>query len=348
LPGLEHQQGDSGADCTSDKQMQMKWTWLAFSLATVVLAADGYHLLKKFPIPGDGGWDYLTVDPDARRVYVSHASQVQVLDSDSGAVLGSITAKGSHGIALANEFGRGFVTNGTGNNVTVFDLKTLKPISSVPTGDKPDAILYDRATKRVFANNGGGDSSTVINAADGKVLGTVDLGGAPESSAADGKGFIFTNLEDKSEMVKINAAEMKVVARWKLGACEKPSALAMDQANRRLFAGCRNHVMAMVNADTGAVILTEPIGDHVDAAAFDALTKKVFLSNGDGTINVFHEDSPDTLGVLETIRTQAGAKTVALDTKTHRLFLPVAEYEAREGKKRSIKPGSFELLVFGK
>jgi DNA-binding beta-propeller fold protein YncE len=232
--------------------------------------------------------------------------------------------------------------------VTVFDLKTLKPISSIPTGNKPDAILYDRATKRVFANNGGSDSSTVINAADGKVLGTVDLWGAPESSAADGKGFIFTNLEDKSEMAKINAAEMKVVARWKLGACEKPSALAMDQANRRLFAGCRNHVMAMLNADTGAVILTEPIGDHVDAAAFDPQTKMVFLSNGDGTINVFHEDSPDTLGVLETIRTQAGAKTVALDTKTHRLFLPVAEYEASEGKKRSIKPGSFEVLVFGK
>ena len=276
---------------------------MILALGCALTAADGYRLLKKYPLPGEGGWDYLTLDAASRRLYVSHGSQVHVLDADSGEVLGSIPAKGSHGVALAPEFGRGFITNGSADNVTMFDLKTLKPLGEVATGKKPDAIAYDEATKRVFANNGDSDSSTVINAADGKVLGTVDLGGGPESSAADGKGMVFTNLEDKSEMVKIDARAMKVVARWKLAPCEQPSALAMDRANRRLFAGCRNHVMAVVDADSGKVVTTAPIGDHVDAAVFEVETKLVFLSNGDGTVNVFHEDSPDQVSAVEVIQT---------------------------------------------
>ena len=324
---------------------------MVFVLAGSLGAADGYHLIKKIPISGDGSWDYLTVDATARRVYVSHSSAVHVVDADTGMVLGSIPANGSHGIAVASEFDRGFITNGSTDNVTVFNLKTLKPVTTVPTGKKPDAIVYDDATKHIFANNNGGNSSTVINAADGKMLGTVELGGAPESSAADGKGFIFTNLEDKSELVKIDAAHLTVIARWKLGACEEPSALAMNRINRRLFVGCRNHVMALVNADTGAVVLTRPIGDHVDAAAFDAQTGLVFLSNGDGTVNVFHQDSPDILSTMETIKTQDGSKTMALDMKTHRLFLSGADYITAESGngagKRSVKPGSFGLLVFG-
>lgn len=311
-------------------------------------AADGYRLIKKMPIAGEGGWDYLTADAAARRVYVSHTSQVHVVDADTGALLGSIPASGAHGIALATEFDRGFITNGSVDNVTVFNLSTLKTVATIPTGKKPDALAYDDASKRIFANNGGSDSSTVINAVDGKVLGTIDLGGGPESSAADGKGFVFTNLEDKSELIKIDATHLSVVARWKLGACEQPSAIAMNRANRRIFVGCRNRTMAMINADTGAVILTRPIGDHVDAAAFDTQTGTVFLSNGDGTVNVFHQDSPDKLTTLETIKTQDGSKTMALDTKTHRIFLSSAEYVTSESKSgRSVKPGSFGLLVFG-
>ena len=328
----------------------MKRVFWALALACVATAAGGYRLLKKYPAPGDGGWDYLTVDAAARRLYVSHATQVHVLDLDSGAVLASIPAQGAHGIALAPQAGRGFITNGTSDNVTMFDLKTWQAIGTVPAGKKPDAIVYDDATKRIFANNAGSASSTVIDAADGKVLGTVELGGGPESSVADGKGFVFTNLEDKSEMVKIDATAMTVVARWKLAPCEAPSSLGIDRATRRLFAGCRNHLMAMVDADSGKVIQTAEIGDHVDATAFDVETRMVYFSNGDGTVNIFHEDSPQRVNAVETVQTQSGAKTMALDPKTHQLFLSAAEYAVSEGQKKgkSMKPGSFAVLVFAR
>jgi DNA-binding beta-propeller fold protein YncE len=189
----------------------------------------------------------------------------------------------------------------------------------------------------------------VIDAATGKVLGTVELGGGPESSAADGKGFVYTNLEDKSEMVKIDAKAMKVVARWKLAPCEAPSSLGIDRATSRLFAGCRNKLMALVDAGSGKVIQTAPIGDHVDATAFDSETRLVYFSNGDGTVNIFHEDSPERLSAVETVQTQAGAKTMALDPVTHQVFLSAAEYGPSEGtKKGKMKPGSFGVLVFGR
>ena len=308
------------------------------------------RLMKKYALPGEGSWDYLTVDAAARRLYVSHNSQVHVVDLNSGSVVGSIPAKGAHGIALAPESGRGFITNGTGDNVTVFDLKTLQATGSTPTGKKPDAIVYDDATRRVFANNGNSSSSTVIDSADGRVLGTVELGGAPESSVADGKGFLFTNLEDKSELVKIDARAMKVVARWRLAPCEAPSSLGIDRASRRLFVGCRNHLMAMVDADSGKVIQTETIGDHVDATAFDGETKLIYFSNGDGTVNIFHEESAQHVSAVETVRTQPGAKTMALDLKTHQFVVSAAEYAGGEGgiKGKAMKPGSFAALVFGK
>ncbi len=327
----------------------IKRTFCLLAIVCVAMAAGGYRLVKKYPLPGEGSWDYLTVDATARRLYVSHASQVHVVDLNTGDALASIPAKGAHGIALAPGAGRGFITNGTGDNVTVFDLKTLEATSTVPTGKKPDAIAYDDATTRVFANNGDSASSTVIDSATAQVLGTVELGGGPESSVADGKGFVYTNLEDKSEMVKIDAKSMKVVARWKLAPCEAPSSLGIDRASRRLFAGCRNHLMAMVDADSGAVIQTETIGDHVDATAFDAETKLVYFSNGDGTVNIFHEDSAKHVSAVETVQTQAGAKTMALDPKTHQFFVSAAEYAPSEGKKgKAMKPGSFAALVFGK
>ena len=300
-------------------------------------SSGGYSVTKKIPIPGTGSWDYLSVDEGARRLYVSHGTQVEVIDIDSGSVVGSIpNTKGVHGIAIAPELGKGFVSDGQANTVTIFDLKTLKTIGEVPTGQKPDAIIYDPATSRVFAFNGGSNSATAIDAATGKVAGTVDLGGGPEFATADGKGYVFDNLEDESLVLKINSRDLKVEQRWPTAPCSSPSSMAMDRAHRRLFLGCRSKVMAVMDADSGKVITTLPIGDHVDATAFDQETKLIFNSNGEGTITVIHQDSPDKYSVVETVKTLPRAKTMALDPKTHQLFLSTAEN------------GQFEVLVVGK
>jgi YVTN family beta-propeller protein len=299
--------------------------------------ADGYSIVKKIPIPGEGSWDYLSVDEGARRLYVSHGTQVEVVDVDSGAVVGNIpNTPGVHGIAVAVELGRGFVSNGKASTVTIFDLKTLKPIADVPTGQKPDAIIFDPATSRVFAFNGGSNSATAIDAATGKVAGTIDLGGGPEFAAADGNGFVYNNLEDESLVLKIDSRKLTVVQRWPTAPCASPSSMAMDRANHRLFLGCRSKVMAVMNADTGQVITTLPIGDHVDATAFDPATKLIFNSNGEGTVTVIRQDSPDKYSLVETVKTLPKAKTMALDSKTHRLFLSTAE------------AGQFEVLVVGR
>jgi YVTN family beta-propeller protein len=300
-------------------------------------AADSYQITKKIPIPGQGSWDYLTVDEGARRLYVSHGTQVEVLDLDSGAIVGKIeNTQGVHGIAIAADLGRGFVSDGQSSTVTIFDLKTLKMIADVPTGKKPDAIIYDPATSRVFAFNGGSNSATVIEAKDGKVAGTIDLGGGPEFAAADGNGYVYNNLEDESLVLKINSRTLKVEQRWPTSPCASPSSMAIDPANRRLFLGCRSKVMAVMNADTGQVITALPIGDHVDATAFDVETRLIFNSNGEGTVTVIRQDSPDKYSVVETVKTLPRAKTSALDPKTHRLFLSTAE------------SGQFEVLVMGK
>ena len=309
---------------------------VSWSLFAAPASSGGYSVIQKIPITGTGSFDYLTVDEGARRLYVSHGTQVEVLDIDSLTVVGNVPkTPGVHGIAIAPELGRGFVSNGQASTVTIFDLKTLKPIADVPTGQKPDAIIYDPATSRVFAFNGGSNSATAIDAATGKVAGTVNLGGGSEFAAADGNGFVYNNLEDESLVLKINARELKVEQRWPTAPCSSPSSMAMDRANRRLFLGCRSKVMAVVDADSGKVIATLPIGDHVDATAFDAETKLIFNSNGEGTITVIHQDSPDKYSVVETVKTAPRAKTMALDPKTHRLFLSTAEN------------GQFEILVVG-
>lgn len=311
---------------------------LAFALAAADAAlAEGFVITKKISIPGQGSWDYLTVDEGARRLYVSHGTQVEVIDVDSGSVVGSILkTPGVHGIAVAPKLGRGFVSNGQSSTVTIFDLKTLKPLADVPTGQKPDAIIYDPATSRVFAFNGGSNSVSAIDAASGKVSGTIDLGGSPEYAVADGNGFVYNNLEDESLVLKIDSRNLTVEQRWPTAPCASPSSMAMDRANRRLFIGCRSKVMAVMNADSGKVIATLPIGDHVDATAFDPETKLVFNSNGEGTITVIREESPDKYSVVETAKTLPRAKTMALDPKTHRLFLSTTE------------AGQFEVLVVGK
>jgi YVTN family beta-propeller protein len=314
-------------------------TVVLFCLAAASASPSGagYSVVKKISIPGDGSWDYLTVDEAARRLYVSHGTQVEVLDVDSGTIVGKIAnTLGVHGIAIAPELGRGFVSNGQSSTVTIFDLKTLKTISEVPTGKKPDAIIYDPATSRVFAFNGGSNSATSIQAADGKVAGTIDLGGGPEFAVTDGAGYVYNNLEDENLVLKINSRTLKVEQRWPTAPCASPSSIAMDRPNRRLFLGCRSKVMAVMNADTGQVITTLPIGDHVDATAFDAQTRLIFNSNGEGTITVIHEDGPDRYSVVENVKTLPRAKTMALDPKTHQLFLSTAE------------SGQFEVLVVGR
>ncbi len=310
---------------------------LSLSLfAAAAQSADSYHIAKKIPIPGQGSWDYLAVDEAGRRLYVSHGTQVEVLDVDSGAIVGKIeNTPGVHGIAIAPSLGRGFVSNGQSSTVTIFDLKTLKTIVEVPVGKKPDASIYDPATSRVFAFNGDSNSATAIDAATGKVAGTVDLGGGPEFAVADGSGYVYDNVEDASLVLKINSRTLKVEQRWPTAPCASPSSIAMDRPNRRLFIGCRSKVMAVMNADTGKVITTLPIGDHVDATAFDPDSRVVFNSNGEGTITVIHQDSPDKYSVVENVKTLPKAKTMALDPKTHRLFLSTAE------------AGQFEVLVVG-
>jgi DNA-binding beta-propeller fold protein YncE len=317
---------------------------LALLVATCVLsAAGGYHVVKRIPVPGDGSWDYLTVDEGARRLYVSHGTQVEVLDLDTGAIVGKIpNTEGVHGIAVAPDESRGFTSNGTSGTVTIFKLGSLEPVGTVRTAKKPDAIIYDPSTRRVFCFNGGSESVTVFTAADGIVRGTLKLGGAPEFAAADGLGHVFVNLEDKSEALRIDASALKIEERWPLAPCAEPSSMAMDRKSKRLFIGCRNKKMAVVDAESGQVMTTLPIGDHVDATAFDPSTGLIFNANGEGTITVIHEDDANHYSVVETVKTQPGAKTLALDPKTHKLFLSVAD---RSGPKGAIVPGSFTILV---
>jgi DNA-binding beta-propeller fold protein YncE len=317
---------------------------IAFAL-TCFLAASAfaaqpqtqYGVIKKILIPGQGSWDYLTVDEGARRLYVSHDTQVEVLDIDSGSIVGKIpNTLGVHGIAIASELGRGFVSNGKASSVTIFDLKTLKTIGRAPTGKDPDAIIYDPATSRVFAFNGDGNSATVIEASSGKVAGTIDLGGGPEFAAADGAGYVFNNLEDQNMVVEIDSRNLKAEQHWPTAPCQSPSSMAIDRPHHRLFIGCRSKVMAVMDADTGKIITSLPIGDHVDATAFDAERKLIFNSNGEGTITVIRQETPDKYSVVESVKTASRAKTMALDPKTHRLFLSTME------------SGQFEVLVVGK
>src|SRR5712664_963891 len=321
----------------------------AFLLAaSAAPGASGYKVIKTVPISGEGGWDYIYVDSDARRVYVSHATQVVVLDADSYEVVGSIPdTQGVHGIAIASDLGRGFTSNGRTNTATIFDLKTLKTIGTVNTGANPDAIVYDSGTKRVFTLNGRSKDATAINAADGTVAGTLALGGRPEFAVIDGKGSIFVNIEDTAEVVQFDPQKLTVVHRWHIAPCEEPSGLAIDLKTRRLFAGCGNKMVAVVNADTGKVIATPAIGDGVDANAFDPETDYVFSSNGEGTLTVIHEDSPGKFTVVDNISTKKSARTMGFDVKTHNIFLPAADFDApTAGERRGkIKPGSFVVLV---
>lgn len=324
----------------------------AFShTATAAPGASGYKLVKSVPLGGEGGWDYIYVDSDARRVYISRGTHTMVMDADTYALVGDIPdTQGVHGIAIASDLGRGFTSNGRTNDVTIFDLKTLKAIGKVQTDANPDAIVYEPVSKRVFTFNGRGKNATAINAADGTVAGTIPLGGKPEFAAVDGKGTIYVNDEDSSELHHLDAQGLKELHKWPLAPCKSPSGLSMDTKNRRLYAVCDDKVSVVVNADTGKVTASPAIGDGPDAAGFDPATNYFFASCNEGILTVIHEDSPDKYTVVENVPTKHYARTMGVDLKTHNIFLPAADFDPpAPGERRGkMKPDSFVILVVSK
>jgi DNA-binding beta-propeller fold protein YncE len=318
-----------------------------------VLAATSYKVEKSIPVTGEGGWDYLTADSQNRRLYVSHGTKVDVINLDTGAIVGKIpNTNGVHGIAIADNLHRGFISDGRDNQVTIFNLKTLAVISTVKAGTNPDAILYDPFSQRVFAFNGRSKDMTAIEAGTGKIAGTVPLGGKPEFAATDSQGNVYVNIEDKSELVHLDPKTLTIKDRWPLAPCESPSGLAIDPKNQRLFPVCDNKIMAVVDAGRGKVIATVPIGEGPDAAAFDPEKELVFSSNGEGTLTVVQQETPNTYRVAQTVTTQRGARTMAIDLKTHKVYLSDAEFgpappvSADNPRPRpKILPGTFKLLV---
>jgi YVTN family beta-propeller protein len=299
---------------------------LCMSAATAQ-SHTGYHVAKKIHIGGTGSWDYLTVDALTHRLFVSHTDRIVVIDTKTDEVVGEIPKlEGVHGMALASDLGRGFITNGTASTVSIVDMKALKVVGTIPVGKKPDAILYDPFSHRVFAYNGQSGSVSVIDAAKGTVISTVVLGGKPEFSVTDRKGHIFVNLEDRNEIVGFDASTLKIFARWPLKGGDEPTGLAIDIEHHRLFSVCHNKLMFVVDSDKGAVLATLPIGAGVDGCAFDPGTGLAFTSNGEGSITVIREESPSKFSLVETVVTQPGAKTITLDPETHTLYLPTAEF----------------------
>src|SRR5437762_3298552 len=322
-------------------------------LALAATAAPHYRVARHIVLGGDGGWDYLNVDNPSHRLFVSRADRVMVVDLESGKLISEIpNTPGVHGIAIARDLKRGFISAGRANNVVIFDLETLKQTGDVKTGERPDAIMFERTTSRVFTFNAGTKDSTAIDAKSGSVAGTIPLGGKPEFAVADGKGHVFVNVEDTGEVAEIDAKELKVVKRWKLAGCDDPSGLAIDRAHRRLFSACGSKVMAISDADAGKEITTLPIGEGVDGAMFDPEHQMAFASNGaSGTITAIHESSPEKFEVAETVTTQRGARTIVIDEKTHHLYLPTAQFGEAPAPtpetprpRRPIVAGTFEII----
>jgi YVTN family beta-propeller protein len=312
-----------------------------------------YKVTQKITLGGEGGWDYLTIDPQTHRLYISRSSHVMVVDVDSGKVVGDIpNTTGVHGIAIVPELHKGFTSNGRDNSVSVFDLKTLAVTDKIVVGKNPDAIIYDPASKLVFTCNGTSHDTTAIDPKSETVKGTIALDGRPESAVADESGHVYINLEDKNMIAAIDSRKLKLEARWPLGSGEEPTGLAMDRKHRRLFSGCSNKLMVVMDADNGRVVASLPIGDGVDSTAFDPSSQFAFSSNGEGTLTVIHEETPEKFTVVENVVTQRGARTMTLDPKTHKIFLDTAEFgpppaptAERPRPRPSIIPGSFTLLV---
>lgn len=323
--------------------------------AALILAAIPAFAQKQFKVVdrvklgGEGGWDYLTYEKEGGRLFITRGSHVMVVDSKTLKVAADIPdLSGIHGVALAPELNRGFISNGGDNTVTIFDLKTLKKLDSVKVGERPDAILYEPFSKHVFTFNARSHDSTVVDAASGKVLGTVPLGGKPEFPASDGKGKLYVNIEDKSQIAEVDVSKMAVLNTWSIAPCQEPSALAFDVEHHRLFSGCDNKMMAVVDSDSGKVVTTVPIGEGVDAGRFNVKTKEIFMSCGEGVLTIIHQDSPDKYSVKQNLQTVRGARTMALDKDNDVAYLVTAQREdklAAPGQRPALVPGSFELIV---
>jgi len=308
--------------------------WAGFFTASVLLiftgtaSAQNYKLIRRIPVGAEGGWDYIKVDANAQRLYVARGDHMMIVDEVSGKVLGDIpNTKGIHGTAIADTLGKGYTSNGQAATVTVFDLKTLKPITDIKTtGENPDSIIYDPATKRVFTMNARSNNSTVIDATTDKVVGTVDLGGKPEEPALDGRGNMFVNLTDSSMIMSFDTKTLAKKGPWSLAPCDGPSALAADTKNRRLFAAC-DKMIAVMNMDTGKVVATPAIGGDPDGNGFDPGTGLIFATSREGLLTVIHEDTPDKYTIIGNVNTQFGARTMTLDPKTHHVFTETADFK---------------------
>jgi YVTN family beta-propeller protein len=325
---------------------------LAIAALYVTAAAPDMKVIKTYPVPGDGGFDYIVYDGSSGRLYVSHGTKVDVLDADSGKILGTVEdTPGVHGIAIVPALHRGFTTNGGNGTVSVFDTETFKTIKKISVDKDPDFTMYDSGRKRVLVCHGDAAQITEIDPEKEVVTGKIGLGGGAEAAVVDAKGRGFVNLEEESTVVGFDPKMLNVTAKWPITGCKTPTGLAIDNASGRLFIGCRSKVLAVMDASNGHVITTLPIGERVDAVAFDAARKLIFASNGDGTVSVIKQNGADDYASVETIHTQASAKTMALDPKTGRLFLSAAEMDtvpAGERRRPHPKAGSFRVLVVGK
>jgi len=316
----------------------------------------GYKILQKVSLPGDGGFDFLTVDSDNRRIYITHNNSVQVIDADTLKLIGTVdNVPHPHGVVFLPDMGKGYATSGDPGSVIVFDLKTFKHLSEISASKDADVIIYDKASGHVVTFDGDSKNSTVIDPATDKVIQTVDLPGAPEVAVSDGKGYLYDNLESESKIIKIDAQTMKITKSWPLAPGASPSGLSMDLENNRLFSGCHNQLLVVMNAKNGKVVQTLPIGKSVDGTYFDPASATIFSSNGDGTLTVIHEDSPNKYTLVENVQTEEGAKTMAFDSKTGHVFLTTAQRgeaptptKEDPKPKRKIIPGTFHLLVLGK
>ncbi len=323
--------------------------------ADAAAGPSGYHLLKTIPIPGDEFWDYMGFEPSAHHLFITHGNHVVVVDVKTDRIIGNIgPMEGIHGVVFAPEYNRGFVTDGRAAKLWIFNLKTLQIEGSAPTDKDADGVVYDPSSKRVFTMNGDSHTSTVVDAKNGKVVGHIDLGGGPEFPVADGRGHVYANIETTSEIVEIDSHTMKITHRWPLAPGEHPSGLSIDAKHHLLFSGCHNQLMVIMNADTGKVVATEPIGRGVDATRFDPGTGYAFASNGrDADLTVIHEDSPTKFHVVEDVHTEQGARTMALNPINHDVYLVTAKLERITNPPPHTRPfrmvpGSFHLLIFGR
>ena len=328
---------------------------LGLMLAAVAIAAipaaaqKSYKVADRTKLGGEGGWDYLVYDGDGTRLFITRGTHVMVVDAKTLKPTNDITGlAGVHGVALAPGLGKGYITSGGDDMLVIFDLETLKVLDKVKVGGRPDAVLYDASAKRVYTFNAKTQDSSVVDAVSGKVVGTVPLGGKPETGVADGRGNVYVNIEDRSEIVRIDTAKLTVAEHYPMAGCDEPSALAFDTAHRRLFAGCASKIMAVVDPDADKMVTTVDIGGGVDAGAFNPKTQQIFMSCGEGVLTVIHEDSPDKYSVVQNVSTAKGARTMALDAASNTVYTVTAQFDPTPppaGQRRKMIPDTFELLV---